>query len=78
MYVAVLKRDQGKPGVDAGTNLTSDVGTAITTSNSCMIERKKEKERKNDRKKERKKEGKEHDEENKEIKFRNTANRKLQ
>jgi hypothetical protein len=64
----LLKRDKGKSGAEAGTNLTSDVGTAIKTPNSCMKERKKKKERKI---------RKEYDEENKESKFRNRANRNL-
>jgi hypothetical protein len=48
----VLKRDKGKkPGVEAGTNLTSDVGTEIKTPNSCMTEGKKERKRKKEIKK---------------------------
>jgi hypothetical protein len=34
----MLKRDKGKPGVEAGTNFTSDAGTSFKTPNSCITE----------------------------------------
>ena len=41
----MLKTDKGKPGAEEGTNVTSNVGTAIKTPNSYMTERKKEREK---------------------------------
>jgi hypothetical protein len=34
----MLKRDKGKPGEEAGTDLTSDIETSFKTPNSCITE----------------------------------------